>query len=305
MIAWSEESLSPAKTREIVNPYMDSTIWNRFEYRAGDIVIANWGKSGCTWMQQIVAQLLFNGSSNVSVAEISPWLEFPLPSPDDTITLLTNQTHRRFIKTHLPIGALNFSASARYVYLGRDGRDVVWSLYNHFRRLSSIWYAKMHGERGRFGELPQESPNDFRSFFLDWLEKEGYPFWPFWEHILSWWNIRHLPNVMLINYQELKTDLALSIARVAQHLSLECDDELLSNICAHSSLAYMRDQAASIVRGDESVFEGGVRSFFNKGGTGGWQGLLQQSDLDRYAEQQSESLPRDCIEWLEGRCVPD
>ena len=41
------------------------------------------------------------------------------------------QTHRRFVKTHLPVDALVYSPKAKYIYIGRDGRDVLWSLYNH------------------------------------------------------------------------------------------------------------------------------------------------------------------------------
>jgi aryl sulfotransferase len=41
------------------------------------------------------------------------------------------QSHRRFVKTCLPVDALVFSPKAKYVYIGRDGRNVVWSLYNH------------------------------------------------------------------------------------------------------------------------------------------------------------------------------
>jgi len=36
-----------------------------------------------------------------------------------------------FLKTHLPVDALVFSPRAKYIYIARDGRDVVWSLYNH------------------------------------------------------------------------------------------------------------------------------------------------------------------------------
>ena len=41
------------------------------------------------------------------------------------------QTHRRFLKTHLPVDALGLSPKVKYIYIGRDGRDVVWSIYNH------------------------------------------------------------------------------------------------------------------------------------------------------------------------------
>ncbi len=49
----------PIKKREIHSHHFDSTIWNDFEFRKDDIIISTYGKSGTTWMQQIIAQLLF------------------------------------------------------------------------------------------------------------------------------------------------------------------------------------------------------------------------------------------------------
>ena len=54
----------PRKTREFQNHHFDSTIWNDFRFRDDDIIIATYAKSGTTWVQQIIAQLLFNGEEN-------------------------------------------------------------------------------------------------------------------------------------------------------------------------------------------------------------------------------------------------
>ena len=69
----------PQKQRELHNHHFDSTIWSDFAFRDDDIVIATYGKSGTTWVQQIVAQLLFNGAEDISVAELSPWLDLRVP----------------------------------------------------------------------------------------------------------------------------------------------------------------------------------------------------------------------------------
>jgi hypothetical protein len=37
---------------------MDSRRWNDFRFRDGDIVIGTWAKSGTTWTQQIISQLI-------------------------------------------------------------------------------------------------------------------------------------------------------------------------------------------------------------------------------------------------------
>ena len=125
------QSIGRTKTRELHNHHFDSTIWNDFKFRDDDIVIATYAKSGTTWMQQIVGQLLFNGAEDLAVAEMSPWLDLRVPPKEVKLPAVEAQTHRRFLKTHLPVDALVFSPRAKYIYIGRDGRDVVWSMYNH------------------------------------------------------------------------------------------------------------------------------------------------------------------------------
>src|SRR3546814_16530138 len=51
---------------------------------------------------------------------------------------------RRFLKTHLPVDALLFSPKARYIYIGRDGRDVAWSMYNHHANANHLWYEALN-----------------------------------------------------------------------------------------------------------------------------------------------------------------
>ena len=56
-----DQTALPVKTRELHSNHFDSTIWNDFQFRDDDIVIATYAKSGTTWVQQIVSQLLFYG----------------------------------------------------------------------------------------------------------------------------------------------------------------------------------------------------------------------------------------------------
>ena len=99
----------PQKTRELHNHHFDSTIWNDFQFRDDDIVIATYAKSGTTWVQQIVSQLIFSGADGLEVAEMSPWLDLRVPPKEVKLPAVHAQKHRRFIKTHLPVDALVFS----------------------------------------------------------------------------------------------------------------------------------------------------------------------------------------------------
>src|SRR5687768_13845331 len=124
----------PQKTRELHNHHFDSTIWNDFQFRDDDIVISTYAKSGTTWVQQIVAQLLF---------AVGPPIEPPT--------------------------------------------------------------------------------GDIRQYFLEWLDRDGHPFWPFWENIRSWWAIRQLPNVRVVHFAALKGDMPREIRGVADFLDIPVD----------------------------------------------------------------------------------
>ena len=96
----------PQKIREMHSHHFDSTVWNDFDFREGDIIISTYGKSGTTWTQQIISQLIFNGAEEIPVADLSPWLDLRVPEKEIKLNALAAQQHRRFIKTHLPVDAL-------------------------------------------------------------------------------------------------------------------------------------------------------------------------------------------------------
>jgi aryl sulfotransferase len=163
----------PVKIREFHSHHFDSTIWNGFKFRDDDIVIATYAKSGTTWVQQIIAQLIFDGADDLPVAEMSPWLDLRVPPKEIKLAAIEAQSHRRFLKTHLPVDALEFSPRAKYIYIARDGRDVVWSLYNHHATANDLWYQVMNDSPGRVGPPIGRPPESVRQYFLEWLDRDA------------------------------------------------------------------------------------------------------------------------------------
>lgn len=288
----------PRKTREFHNHHFDSTVWNNFKFRDDDIVIGTWGKSGTTWTQQIVGQLLFNGDPDVAVSELSPWVDLRVPPKEVKLPMLEAQTHRRFLKTHLPVDALVFSPKAGYIYIGRDGRDVVWSMYNHHASANALWYAAMNDTPGRVGPPIDPPTDDIRQYFLGWLEKDGFPFWPFWENIRSWWEIRNLPNVKLLHYNDMKADMPGQIRNIAAHLQIPIDESRWPAILEHCSIDYMRDNGDKTVPLGGAIFEGGAKTFINKGTNGRWRDVLNAEDNARYEAAARRELGDECAQWL-------
>src|SRR5262245_57831804 len=110
----------PRKTRELQNHHMDSTLWNNFAFRDDDVIIGTYAKSGTTWTQQIVGQLISGGDPELAMAELSPWWDMRV-IPPEVRDMIRAYPGRRVLKTHLPADALVFSPKAKYLYVARDG----------------------------------------------------------------------------------------------------------------------------------------------------------------------------------------
>lgn len=294
----------PKKSRELHNHHFDSTIWNDVNFRSDDIVISTYAKSGTTWVQQILAQLLFNGKEGMEVAEMSPWVDLRIPPKEVKLPILEAQTHRRFMKTHLPVDALVISEKAKYIYIGRDGRDVLWSFYNHHCAANKAWYEAINETPGRVGPPIEPPTSSVTQYYRDWLEKDGYPIWPFWENVRSWWQIRHLPNVFLLHFENLKKDMAGEIRRVAEFIDTPIDESKWESILEHCSFDYMKKNASKSVPLGGAFWDGGAQSFIHKGTNGRWRETLSKDDVSNYEGRAEKELHIECAHWLATGQMP-
>ncbi len=288
----------PEKSRELHNHHFDSTIWNELNFRDDDIVIATYGKAGTTWTQQIVAQLLFNGDPDLAVAEMSPWLDLRVPPKAVKLPMIEAQTHRRFMKTHLPVDALRFSPRAKYLYIGRDGRDVLWSMYNHHANANHVWYEALNDTPGRVGPPIEPPPADIRQYWHDWLNNDGQPFWSFWDNVRSWWQIRHLPNVQFAHFANLKRDMPGEMRRIAEFLQVPIDESRWDRIVEYCSFDWMKKNATKSVPLGGACWDGGAEVFINKGVNGRWRDTLTDAECADYEARARRELGPECAHWL-------
>jgi aryl sulfotransferase len=288
----------PRKTRELHNHHFDSTIWNDLKFRDDDIVIATYAKSGTTWMQQIVAQMAFGPDPGLEVAEMSPWLDLRVPPPAVKLPLVEAQTHRRFLKTHLPVDALVFSPKAKYIYIGRDARDVVWSFYNHHANANAGWYEALNDTPGRVGPPIGPPPSDIRQYWHEWLERDGYPFWSFWDNVRTWWEIRHLPNVLFVHYADLKRDMPGQMRRIAAFLDIAVDEARWNETLRYCSFDWMKAHAGKCVPLGGAFWDAGAQVFIHRGSNGRWMDTLTPAEVAEYEARAERELGRECARWL-------
>lgn len=266
----------------------DSTIWQAITPRKTDIIIGSYSKAGTTLTQQIV-NLLYNGNSDFgkygSLPQMSPWVE-EIPerffgSLEEKIKHIEELPEPKFFKTHLPFDALPYYPEWRYIYLVRDARDVALSLYNHTQSLDPNFYTdKIEGS--------------FAEFWENWLQT-GQPLWPFWDHIISWWQARHLPNVLLIHYSDLIKDKVSQVEIIANFINVTLDEQKINLVMEQSSLEYMKENA------DKFQPPGFLpKSFFKNGKNGLWKEFLTDEIIARYEMTICEKLGDECNNWAKN-----
>ena len=164
-------------TRHVRSRVFDSAEWDNFPIRSDDIMISTYPKCGTTWTQRIVGMLVFGSADPFPVQGSSPWPDFRAPPPGSALELAQSQTHRRFLKSHLPFDALPFYQGVKYIHVARDGRDAAMSFYNHKANYlpdTVARFREISRNDPKFGDDDYPFvPSDPAQHFHDWLEGWG------------------------------------------------------------------------------------------------------------------------------------
>ena len=285
---------SSASLRPYRSAIFDNGRWARFEPHPDDIFVCTPPKCGTTWTQTIVHSLLWpHGDGPRPVMTVSPWLEAEFHPLDEMMARLEAQTHRRSLKSHTPADGIPFFDDARYIFVGRDGRDAFMSLCNHLESMKKEMVDALNVRALADGVPPMPEWNgDVHGFFASWIAEASML-----THVASFWERRRAPNLFFVHYNDLQADLAREMRRIAEFLGIRVPEDLWPAVVERCTFESMR------ARGDEigtfAIFEGGARSFLFKGSNGRWRNVLTQGELAVYAKRVAEILPADAAAWLE------
>jgi len=305
---------TPEVTRIYQNHHLDSTRWSGFQPRDGDIIVTTSYKSGTTFTQCILASLILGEIESLAKVEdeVSPWIDKrPEDEPlSETYARLEQQTHQRFIKSHLAMDGLPYFDNVHYLVVARDPRDVFMSFANHYGNYTQFAFEQFN-DAALPGEPLPPFEKDIHQLWKNWIgsgwfdwESEGFPFWGNMHHTQSYWPYRDLPNVHFLHYTDMLNDRPGTIRRIAGWIGHPVSDEEVQRVADEASFASMKKKA---IKADEEAgseepqfFAGGNASFINKGTNGRWRDVLTEEDLVLYEDTKARVLAPDCANWLEN-----
>jgi aryl sulfotransferase len=272
----------------------DNRRFARFDPRPGDIYVCTPPKCGTTWTQTIVHSLMWpDGDGPLPVMTVAPWLEAQFNPLDETLERLAAQTHRRQIKTHTPADGIPFLGDAKYIFVARDGRDAFMSWCNHRASMKQDMVGALNARAMADGIPPMPQwDGDVHGFFTQWIGDAMML-----RHVKTYWERRDAPNLLLLHYTDLKSDLAGEMRRVADFLDIRVPEARWPELVERCGFESMRSRSDEI--GTFHLFEGGSQSFLFKGTNGRWRDVLTHDELARYAKRVAEILPAEAAAWLE------
>lgn len=296
----------PERIHHYQNSVMNSARWDHFEPRDGDIIITTSYKAGTTWMQGICAALVFQQPEPPAPQdELTPWLDASFAPIDEVLKLLDGQTNRRYIKTHCPLDGARYYDNVKYIFVGRDGRDVFASMWNHWNNLTPESIDGLNDAPDRQGPTLPHPPEDYRAAFDEWIsrgsfdwEQDGYPFWSHLHHAQTWWDFKHLDNILFVHFSDLRKDTDKEMRRISSYLDIPVNEDIWPSLLEGVSFKSMKANADKMAPGATHGLWKRNSDFFDSGDNKRWQGLITEEQSERYEKVSAERLTPDLNDWL-------
>ena len=238
------------------------------EVRQNDVFISSYPRSGTTLTQWIVYLLAHEAQPDPThLTKVSPWFERSLAIGEISASELDRFPSPRVFKSHLPRQWL--PDGARYIYVERDGPDVLLSYFHFYRD-----YLGFEG-----------SLDDFHRRFVEGLLQYGSWF----DHVAGWRERASDPDVLIVRYEDLLSDRKRSIERIVEFLGWERDERWVDRVVRESGFDAMKQRESVFDHATALLLERGVnpQSFLRAGQSGLGADALSDAQVRAIRERSS------------------
>ena len=262
----------------------DPDRWDHVRLREGDVIVCTPAKAGTTWTQTMVAMLL-KGTVDLpeTLTRISPWIEASFKPPEEVFPAFEAQTGRRVVKSHTPADGIPVWEGVHFVAVARHPLDILLSIRKHIANRSSIDDHPMKAP------LP-ESFEYFLAHDPGTDDVDSDALMSSTTHYLAA-RSGHWPDVLALNYADMKRDHLGTVEQLNAHLETERDPHFLERVAAASDFGAMKKEASKFIPEGGSGLWRDEDAFFAKGKSGGWRDRITGDQLDGFERRLAELLP--------------
>jgi len=279
-----------------------------FQRRDGDVWVVSYVKSGTTWTIGILAALWghpaaeYAGNLQRVTRTFCPQPELPdlgwgddgFGHSIDELNAWPATSGRRCFKSHWPSRDFHVDAespggtagNSKYIYVMRNALDQITSHWN-----------QVYGMGFHYGTEDMTFEGGWDGFVEDWLNgdvENGKWF----DHVASWYaRSRDDPAVLLVRFEELKSNPSDVIQRVADFVGVETAPRDIQSVMAMTSFDKMRQADEEDVGLRFMRFLGVLRRTHVRQGEVG-------SGKSRFSHEQLAALEREYEKKLEPLGVP-
>jgi hypothetical protein len=225
-----------------------------------DIFVVGYPKSGNTWMQYLLAGVLFGTDARLA--------------PDSLMQDLVPDVHYKqfyrryltptFFKTH----ELPQPRHRRVIYLTRDGRDVMVSYFHHLTALGN--------------------PADFLGLVTT---ADGLFPCRWHEHIEAWTQNPYGAEMMTISYEMLKKDTVTVLQMVCSFAGVEREQTALESAVRNSTFELLRAKEKKHGWREDSIWPKDI-AFIRRGEVGSFKDEMPGEVLQAFMELSGPVLKR-------------
>lgn len=267
------------------------------DYTLPTLFICSYPKSGTTWMQAIIYNIISNGNQQFQhISDFSPFYEITA-----TWDLATNAIHSKYDAMHKRYNCRAFNthllwemmpsnnAGMKYIYVVRRGKDVALSLYKHLSN--------------------QDDTDCYQGTFTEFLQQwcDGQLIYGNWlDHISSWVDRSHSDEddnadgrVLIIKYEDLIVDLLSCVLKIVDFLKQSdhlCRDRVME-LTNYMTFSYMKGHQEQFMPISVPWKEG--FSFIRNGIVGDSANYFTDTDHSIFDEMVRRKFPDGIPTWLQ------
>nr|XP_020138978.1 bile salt sulfotransferase-like isoform X2 [Microcebus murinus] len=258
---------------------------DEFLVKDDDVILVSFPRSGTHWMIEILSLIYYNGDPSwvqtVPNYVRSPWIE-----SKDFQENKKKRDGSRLLTSHLPVQLFPksyFTSNAKIIYIIRNPRDVVTSLYHLLK-----------------GGFRHKQPEQFDEFLNDCVQ-DNIVYGSWFDHVLGWIKRREMGSFLLIFYEELQKDFRGSVEKICQFLGKKLKPHEIDSVLQNSSFSAMKENKMSnYSTPDCPVAHVFTEPMLRKGISGDWKNhftVAQSEAFDKLFQEKMSGLDAALFPW--------